>query len=73
MKNKYRKMLEAIFHEACKYSDEYGSSDDKWRNCDGCILSNVQWEVPHDSPPCIRDLCFVIWHDGLLLPKKEDK
>jgi len=72
MKHDHRKMLEAIFHEVCKYSNEYGSPNDakffdEWKNCDACILRNIQWQVPHFHGTITRDLCFVIWHEGILV------
>ena len=78
MSNNYRKMIEAIFYETCKFSNEYGSPDDakffdEWQDCNACILRRTQWPIPHKLGIIIRDLCFVIWHEGLLVKRRRNE
>jgi len=38
---------------------------DDWKECESCILRNIQWAVPHSLGSITRDLCFAIWHNGI--------
>ena len=37
-------------------------------NCDKCILREIKWvaAMADSKKPIIRDLCFAIYHDGIL-------
>lgn len=74
----YKEIVKAIFHETCKYSDKYGHPNDakffdEWQSCDSCILRNVQYLVEHGLGKITRDLCFAIWHEGILEKSKKFK
>lgn len=38
---------------------------DDWKECESCVLRNIQWEVPHSMGKITRDVCFAIWHNGI--------
>lgn len=59
------KQLRKLFKDFCKHKSEY--KEDKsyptvWQNCSDCFLRDIPWNQGH----CRRDLCFAIWHEGIL-------
>jgi len=53
--------LELIYKALCVYKEEYR----RW--CDKCVLREIPYKV---SENITRDLCFAIWHEGILEEKK---
>lgn len=66
-------LLRPLFKKLCKHLKEYDAGDEyhlqgtdfNWHNCQDCILREISWEIPQ-SDGMIRDLCFAIWHEGIL-------
>jgi uncharacterized protein (UPF0305 family) len=55
--------LTLIFNSLCKHKPTYNKGKDfnsnfKWKDCNDCILRNI--------PDRDKDLCFSIWHNGIL-------
>jgi len=76
-----KKDLEILYAKLCIYENGTGDKKDfedyESIHCDKCILRNIEWiacikEVKmnygdhFEDKPIIRDLCFAIWHDGIL-------
>ena len=66
--NLTKKQLQKLFKMLCVHKKEYkqdGYFPGIWQDCEGCILRNVEWQLGEHSP-IFRDLCFAIWHEGIL-------
>lgn len=63
--NLTKKQLQKLFKMLCVHKKEYQKDErfpSVWRTCKECILRDVPWAQGH----CRRDLCFAIWHEGIL-------
>lgn len=70
-KNLTIKKLEKLFRMFCVHTIEYEAdtySPDTWQNCNECILRDLPFVMKGSEivGDCKRDLCFAIWHEGIL-------
>ena len=60
-----KKQLKIIYDTFCVY--ENGSETGEIPlNCDKCILRKIEYVIHGREADTIRDLCFAIYHDGML-------
>lgn len=55
-----------LFRMFCVHRDKYADKvrfEDVWQGCSDCILSEISWSK---GISCERNLCFAIWHEGVL-------
>ena len=72
--NLTQKQLQKLFKILCIHKKEYREKQIypfMWENCEDCILRDVPWNLPGSTRDSIvglivRDLCFAIWHEGIL-------
>lgn len=58
--------LGGIFKTLCKHQehlDESLNAEWDWNDCRDCVLRHISWPV---TPDIERDLCFAVWHEGIL-------
>lgn len=67
--------LVSLFRSLCKHKgNDYSDSIErfKWQECNECVLRNIHRIEPQGYN---RDLCWWIWHEGILgkPPKSENE
>ena len=64
----YKQMMKKVFKKLCIHSRKYNlhESFEDWKICEACVLRRIKWRVPHTMHKIDRDICFAIWHEGIL-------
>lgn len=62
------KVIKEIFENHCVNIKSYNNYSVEWEYCDNCCLSFIEWNT---TPNITRDLCFAIWHEGILDEQKK--
>jgi len=73
VKNLTKARLRRLLNMFCIYRKEYHTDRYvcHWEKCNACILRDIPWKLPGSTKDSIvgeinRDLCFAIWHEGIL-------
>lgn len=63
--------LKRLYKSLCKHKEHYKKGEGRWdpadwswAGCKDCCLRFIDW--PTTGGHCVRDLCFAIWHEGIL-------
>jgi len=72
VKNLTKKRLKRLLDMFCVHAKEYHADHFvcHWEKCNACILRDIPWRIPGEiskiQGAIDRDLCFAIWHEGIL-------